>query len=93
LEQRRRFGYMPEERGLYPDMRVRDQLVYFARLSGVGADDAGRRTDGLLERLRPDGPGGGGGIASGQSGAIRGYCDNSHVRHPRVHERQVSGLA
>ncbi len=24
---RRRFGYMPEERGLYPDMRVRDQLV------------------------------------------------------------------
>jgi ABC-2 type transport system ATP-binding protein len=42
---------MPEERGLYPDMRVRDQLVYFARLSGVGADDAGRRTDGLLERL------------------------------------------
>jgi len=51
VEQRRRFGYMPEERGLYPDMRVRDQLVYFARLSGVGADDAGRRTDGLLERL------------------------------------------
>src|SRR4051794_38130676 len=29
---RSRFGYMPEERGLYPKMRVRDQLVYFARL-------------------------------------------------------------
>ena len=40
---RRRFGYMPEERGLYPDMRVRDQLVYFARLAGVGKDEAGRR--------------------------------------------------
>jgi ABC-2 type transport system ATP-binding protein len=48
---RRRFGYMPEERGLYPDMRVRDQLVYFARLAGVEKDEAGRRTDALLERL------------------------------------------
>ena len=33
-----RFGYMPEERGLYPKMRVRDQLVYLARLHGVDAD-------------------------------------------------------
>jgi ABC-2 type transport system ATP-binding protein len=32
-----RFGYMPEERGLYPKMRVRDQLVYFARLHGLSA--------------------------------------------------------
>ena len=35
---RRRFGYMPEERGLYPKMRVLDHLIYLARLSGV--DDA-----------------------------------------------------
>ena len=28
---RSRFGYMPEERGLYPKMRVRDQLAYLAR--------------------------------------------------------------
>ena len=33
---RARFGYMPEERGLYPKMRVRDQLVYLARLHGIG---------------------------------------------------------
>jgi ABC-2 type transport system ATP-binding protein len=51
VETRRRFGYMPEERGLYPDMRVRDQLVYFARLAGVGKADARARTDVLLERL------------------------------------------
>jgi ABC-2 type transport system ATP-binding protein len=51
VEARRRFGYMPEERGLYPDMRVRDQLVYFARLAGVGKADARARTDELLERL------------------------------------------
>jgi ABC-2 type transport system ATP-binding protein len=48
---RRRFGYMPEERGLYPKMRVRDQLVYFARLHGHAPADAGRAADGWLERL------------------------------------------
>jgi ABC-2 type transport system ATP-binding protein len=37
FETRARFGYMPEERGLYPKMRVRDQLVYLARLHGVEA--------------------------------------------------------
>jgi ABC-type multidrug transport system ATPase subunit len=31
---RRRFGYMPEERGLYPKMRLLEQIVYFARLHG-----------------------------------------------------------
>jgi len=51
VEQRRRFGYMPEERGLYPDMRVRDQLIYLARLAAVPRDEAGRRCDALLERL------------------------------------------
>jgi ABC-2 type transport system ATP-binding protein len=40
LEARRRFGYMPEERGLYPKMRVLDQLVYLARLHGLDAGDA-----------------------------------------------------
>jgi ABC-type Na+ transport system ATPase subunit NatA len=40
FETRRRFGYMPEERGLYPKMRVRDQLVYLARLHGRDAGHA-----------------------------------------------------
>src|SRR3984893_6976508 len=35
LSDRLRFGYMPEERGLYPQMRVLDQIAYFARLHGV----------------------------------------------------------
>ncbi|GGL36129.1 ABC transporter ATP-binding protein [Phycicoccus endophyticus] len=39
----RRFGYMPEERGLYPKQRVLDQLVYLARLKGL-PDAAARRT-------------------------------------------------
>jgi ABC-2 type transport system ATP-binding protein len=37
---RRRFGYMPAERGMYPKMTVRDQLVYFARLAGLSPADA-----------------------------------------------------
>jgi ABC-2 type transport system ATP-binding protein len=48
---RSRFGYMPEERGLYPKMRVRDQLVYLARLHGVEANAAGRAADEWIERL------------------------------------------
>ncbi|GGM90473.1 ABC transporter ATP-binding protein [Thermopolyspora flexuosa] len=48
---RRRIGYMPEERGLYGKMRPRDQLVYFARLSGIRPDVAARRADEWLERL------------------------------------------
>ena len=48
---RRRIGYMPEERGLYPRMPVRRQLVHLARLHGLDAATAGRRTDELLERL------------------------------------------
>ena len=46
-----RFGYMPEERGLYPKMRVREQLVYFARLSGVSASNAAVSADRWLDRL------------------------------------------
>lgn len=44
-DQRLRFGYMPEERGLYPRMKVREQLVYFGRLAGMGAGDAGISAD------------------------------------------------
>jgi ABC-2 type transport system ATP-binding protein len=48
---RARFGYMPEERGLYPKMRVRDQLGYFARLHGLAGPIAASATDALIERL------------------------------------------
>ncbi|MDN5669366.1 MAG: ATP-binding cassette domain-containing protein [Renibacterium salmoninarum] len=48
---RRRFGYMPEERGLYPKMKVAEQLGYFARLHGLGPAAAKANTKVLLERL------------------------------------------
>lgn len=37
---RQRIGYMPEERGLYPRMKVGDQLVYLARLHGLSTAQA-----------------------------------------------------
>lgn len=48
---RRRFGYMPEERGLYPKMPVAEQITYFARLHGVDKRTAAARTSDLLDRL------------------------------------------
>jgi len=45
------FGYMPEERGLYPQMRVLDQVAYFARLHGLDAAGARRAAQEWLERL------------------------------------------
>jgi len=50
-EQRAQFGYMPEERGLYPRMRVRDQLVYLGRLCGRTSATVNRTVDIWLERL------------------------------------------
>jgi ABC-2 type transport system ATP-binding protein len=50
-DHRRRIGYMPEERGLYPKMRVDQQLEYFAELHGTDAATARRRTAEWLERL------------------------------------------
>ncbi|MFI8592159.1 ABC transporter ATP-binding protein [Dietzia maris] len=48
---RRRFGYMPEERGLYPKQPVLDQLVYLGRLQGRTASDARRDATDLLDRF------------------------------------------
>jgi ABC-2 type transport system ATP-binding protein len=48
---RMRFGYMPEQRGLYPRMRVADQLSYFAQHHGMRARDASAAAARWLERL------------------------------------------
>jgi ABC-2 type transport system ATP-binding protein len=48
------WGYLPEERGLYPRMRVLDQLVFFAGLQGVPAGRAKRETMAWLRRFRAE---------------------------------------
>jgi ABC-2 type transport system ATP-binding protein len=48
---RARFGYMPEERGLYPKMRAGEQLEYLARLHGVARDEAPAAAARWLERM------------------------------------------
>ena len=45
------FGYLPEERGLYPKKLIIDQLVYFAELKGMKRKDAEKAVDYWLERL------------------------------------------
>jgi len=50
-EVRRRIGYMPEERGLYPKMKVGEQLRYLARLHGMSAAEAGTSVQRWTERL------------------------------------------
>ena len=50
-DDRRGWGYMPQERGLYRDMRVLDLLVWIARLHGLERDDGRRRALALLEQL------------------------------------------
>jgi ABC-2 type transport system ATP-binding protein len=48
---RRRTGYMPEERGLYPKMKVHRQLTYLAMLHGLDEARATRNVDELLDTL------------------------------------------
>ena len=50
-DMRRRFGYMPEARGLYPKMPVRDQVIHFGFVAGMDRREAARAADRWLERL------------------------------------------
>ncbi len=49
---RRRFGYLPEERGLYGRMDVREQIAFFGRLHGLVEPDVSARTDRWIENLQ-----------------------------------------
>jgi ABC-2 type transport system ATP-binding protein len=49
---RHTFGYLPEERGLYPQMKIADQLMYFAQLHGMAKADAKARIAELAESFK-----------------------------------------
>jgi ABC-2 type transport system ATP-binding protein len=46
-----RFGYLPEERGLYNKRKIQDQLVFFGRLKGLTKGEAGRKVDEWMAKL------------------------------------------
>lgn len=46
-----RFGYLPEERGLYPKKKIEEQLIYFARLQGMEKKEAAAAVGKWLKRL------------------------------------------
>ncbi len=46
------FGYLPEERGLYPKMELQEQLLYLARLAGLSKQDALAALEEWLERFQ-----------------------------------------
>jgi ABC-2 type transport system ATP-binding protein len=48
---RRRFGYLPEERGLYPTMRIAEQLTFLGALRGMSRGDADREARRWLDEL------------------------------------------
>jgi ABC-2 type transport system ATP-binding protein len=51
LATRARFGYMPEQRGLYQKMRVVEQVAYFGRLRGLSAERAEAAARALIEQM------------------------------------------
>jgi len=50
-EKKDRIGYLPEERGLYQDIKLENCLVYLATLKGMSTTDARREIDAYLERF------------------------------------------
>ena len=48
---RSNIGYLPEERGLYPELKVMEALVYLAELKGLPADEGRRSAQVWLERV------------------------------------------
>lgn len=46
------FGYLPEERGVYPKVKIFDQLLYFAELKGMSRDDASIAINKWAKRLK-----------------------------------------
>lgn len=48
------FGYLPEERGIYPKSKIFDQLLYFAELKGMKVQEASEEIKDWMERLKVD---------------------------------------
>jgi ABC-2 type transport system ATP-binding protein len=91
---RRRFGYLPEERGLYNSMKVRDQIAYFGRLHGMTEPAISQRTDQWIEKLglneyakRPCGE-----LSKGNQQKVQVACSAVHEPELLILDEPFSGL-
>ena len=94
LRVRRRFGYLPEERGLYGKLHVREQIAYFGRLHGIAPPNDVRRADAWIERLgleddatRPCGE-----LSKGNQQKVQIACAALHEPELLVLDEPFSGL-
>ena len=91
---RRRFGYLPEERGLYAKMKVREQIAFFGRLHGMTEPAVSQRTDFWIEHLglrdyaaRPAGE-----LSKGNQQKVQVACAAVHEPELLVLDEPFSGL-
>ena len=91
---RRRFGYLPEERGLYGKMKVREQIVYFGRLHGLYEPEAAKRADAWIANLalqeysnRPSGE-----LSKGNQQKVQVACAAVHAPELLILDEPFSGL-
>ena len=91
---RRHFGYLPEERGLYGKMKVRDQIAYFGRLHGLPKAEGLKRADDWIEQLhlreyadRPAGE-----LSKGNQQKVQVACAAVHEPVLLVLDEPFSGL-
>ena len=94
LRVRRQFGYLPEERGLYGKLKVREQIAYFGRLHGVRPPNDVRRADLWIDRLglteyadRPCGE-----LSKGNQQKVQIACAALHEPALLVLDEPFSGL-
>ncbi len=91
---RRRFGYLPEERGLYGKMRVREQIMYFGRLHGLHDPEIAQRADAWIAQLglneyagRPCGE-----LSKGNQQKVQVACAAVHDPELLILDEPFSGL-
>ncbi|HTU71683.1 MAG TPA: ATP-binding cassette domain-containing protein [Candidatus Baltobacteraceae bacterium] len=93
-ESRRHFGYLPEERGIYGKMKVREQITYFAKLHRLREPELTKRIDRWIERLglsvyadRPCGE-----LSKGNQQKVQVACAAVHAPVLLVLDEPFSGL-
>jgi len=91
---RRHFGYLPEERGLYGKLKVKEQIIYFSRLHGLRASEAAEKADRWISDLdltayadRPCGE-----LSKGNQQKVQVACAAAHGPDLLILDEPFSGL-